>query len=139
MNQLIYDFSNKELSSFFKNKVSSFVPKKDNLQYVIDDTQFSSFTNLTKVGEVSFKDNNELLVFSCKYNGILSERTSRKRQFDVAKRILKEDFKDGAIFVFYDDTKKFRFSFVRKNYDKKGDERYSTWKRFTVNRQQRVD
>ncbi len=131
MQQLISDFSNKELSSFFKNKISSFVPKRDNLQYVIDETQFSSFADLTKVGEVSFQDSNELLVFSCKYNGILSERTSRKRQFDVAKKVLKEDFKDGAIFVFYDDAKKFRFSFVRKNYGKKGDERYSTWKRFT--------
>src|SRR5690606_25564 len=68
--------------------------------------------------------------FSCKYSSELTSRSSKKQQFDIAKRILKEDFKDGAIFIFYDDAGNFRFSFIRKNYGSETS-KYSNWKRFT--------
>lgn len=61
----------------------------------------------------------------------MSERSSKKKQFEIAKLVLKEDFKDGAIFVFYDALGKFRFSFIRRNWDKKAENKYSSWKRFT--------
>lgn len=131
MEQLIYNFSPKSLSGFFKSQISSFVPQNEEIHDSLKDGDKSSFSYLTKHGETLLKDKNELLVFSCKYNGALSDRSSRRKQFEIAKKVLKEDFKDGAIFVFYDDSNKFRFSFIRKNWGEKGDKRYSSWNRYT--------
>ena len=130
MDKLIQGFSIKSLLDFFKNN-ANLKPQQENLTYIIGDKDFPNFSELTRIGNVEFKNSDELIVFSCKYNGILSERSSKKKQFEIAKLVLKEDFKDGAIFVFYDDAGKFRFSFIRRNWDGKADKKYSSWKRFT--------
>ncbi|MDK7375827.1 Eco57I restriction-modification methylase domain-containing protein, partial [Weeksella virosa] len=131
MDKLIQTFSIKILADFFKKAISSFKNEEEDLDYIIEDKNFEQFSELTRIGNVEFKNSDELIVFACKYNGILSERSSKKKQFEIAKLVLKEDFKDGAIFVFYDDTGKFRFSFIRRNWDGKADKKYSSWKRFT--------
>ncbi|MGC4128621.1 MAG: Eco57I restriction-modification methylase domain-containing protein [Bergeyella sp.] len=131
MNQLIQSFSIKALADFFKNAISAFKTETEDLDYIIEDKDFPNFSELTRIGNVEFKNSDELIVFSCKYNGQLSERSSKKKQFEIAKLVLKEDFKDGAIFVFYDDAGKFRFSFIRRNWEGKADKKYSSWKRFT--------
>ena len=131
MDKLIQNFSIKTVADFFKNAISSFKNEEEDLTYIIEDKDFIDFSELTRIGNVEFKNSDELIVFACKYNGILSERSSKKKQFEIAKLVLKEDFKDGAIFVFYDDAGKFRFSFIRRNWDGKADKKYSPWKRFT--------
>lgn len=131
MDKLIQTFSIKTLADFFKKAISSFKVEIEDIDHYLEDKDFSQFSELARIGNVSFKNSDELIVFACKYNGILSERSSKKKQFEIAKLVLKEDFKDGAIFVFYDDTGKFRFSFIRRNWDGKADKKYSSWKRFT--------
>ncbi|WP_447637726.1 Eco57I restriction-modification methylase domain-containing protein [Flavobacterium microcysteis] len=131
MDKLIQTFSIKTLADFFKKAISSFKIETEDINHYIEDKDFSQFSELARIGNVSFKNSDELIVFACKYNGILSERSSKKKQFEIAKLVLKEDFKDGAIFVFYDDLGKFRFSFIRRNWDGKADKKYSPWKRFT--------
>ncbi|MGJ1263097.1 Eco57I restriction-modification methylase domain-containing protein, partial [Sphingobacterium spiritivorum] len=131
MDKLIQTFSIKTLADFFKKAISSFKIETEDINHYIEDKDFSQFSELTRIGNVEFTNSDELIVFACKYNGILSERSSKKKQFEIAKLVLKEDFKDGAIFVFYDDLGKFRFSFIRRNWDGKADKKYSPWKRFT--------
>ena len=130
MDKLIQNFSIKSVADFFKNKISSFSPNSENLDYILKDADFAHFSVLQKIGEVEFNNSDELIVFTCKFQGVLSERSSKKRQFEIAKKILKEDFKDGAIFIFYDDNDCFRFSFIRKNYGNK-DQKFTNWKRYT--------
>lgn len=130
MDKLIQNFSIKSITDFFKNKISSFSPNSENLDYILKDADFAHFSDLQKIGEVEFNNSDELIVFTCKFQGVLSERSSKKRQFEIAKKILKEDFKDGAIFIFYDDNDCFRFSFIRKNYGNK-DQKFTNWKRYT--------
>ena len=130
MDKLIQNFSIKSVADFFKNKISSFSPNSENLDYILKDADFAHFSDLQKIGEVEFNNSDELIVFTCKFQGVLSERSSKKRQFEIAKKTLKEDFKDGAIFIFYDDNDCFRFSFIRKNYGNK-DQKFSNWKRYT--------
>ncbi|ESU19178.1 Type I restriction-modification system methyltransferase subunit [Flavobacterium cauense R2A-7] len=130
MDKLIQNFSIKSISDFFKSKISSFQPISENLDYIIDDKQFDKFSALQKIGEVEFKNAEDLLVFACKFNGELSERASKKQQFEIAKKVLKEDFKDGSIFVFHDSKGCFRFSFIRRNYGNK-EQKFSNWKRYT--------
>ena len=130
MDKLIQKFSIKSVADFFKSKISSFSPNRENLDYILKDTDFTHFSDLQKIGEVEFNNSDELIVFTCSYTGELSELSSKKKQFEIAKKVLKEDFKDGAIFIFYDDNGYFRFSFIRKNYGNK-DQKFSSWKRFT--------
>ena len=128
MDKLIQNFSIKSVTDFFKSKIAAFSPNSENLDYIIEGNDFINFSNLQKVGEVAFNNSDELIVFTCKFNGLLSERSSKKRQFEIAKKVLKEDFKDGAIFIFYDENNCFRFSFIRKNYGNK-EQKFTNWKR----------
>jgi adenine-specific DNA-methyltransferase len=130
MDKLIQNFSVKSVADFFKTKISSFSPNSENLDYILNDTDFAHFSCLQKIGEVAFNNSDELIVFACKFQGVLSERSSKKRQFEIAKKVLKEDFKDGAIFIFYDENDCFRFSFIRKNYGNK-EQKFTNWKRYT--------
>lgn len=130
MDKLIQNFSIKSITDFFATKISSFSPNSENLDHILKDADFAHFSDLQKIGEVEFNNSDELIVFTCKFQGVLSERSSKKRQFEIAKKVLKEDFKDGAIFIFYDDNDCFRFSFIRKNYGNK-DQKFSNWKRYT--------
>lgn len=127
---IIQDISNNALQTYFSRTISSFRPEEESFDYVIKEEKFKAFSELIKLGEVEYENTDELLVFTCKYEGELSERSSKKKQFDIAKKVLKEDFKDGAIFVFYDDSGKFRFSFIRKNYGDQ-DQKFTPWRRYT--------
>jgi hypothetical protein len=131
MEKLISNFTEKNLVDFFKSQISAFKNESEEFDFILKDKNFNEFENLNKIGSVEFGNTDELIVFSCKYQGQLTERSSKKKQFEIAKLVLKEDFKDGAIFVFYDELGKFRFSFIRRNWDQKGDKKYSAWKRFT--------
>lgn len=130
MNQLIEHFSIKAVSDFFFSKINSFQKINQTIDTVLNHTDFANFSDLQKLGEATFNDASDLIVFTCKFQGVLSERSSKKRQFEIAKKVLKEDFKDGAIFIFYDDNDCFRFSFIRKNYGNK-DQKFTNWKRYT--------
>jgi hypothetical protein len=130
IDKLISNVSNHIINDFFRKKISAYRSEEEDLEHLLGDQESEVFSNLMKLGEAEYLNSDELLVFSCKYIGELSERNSKKRQFEIAKKVLKEDFKDGAVFVFYDDQGKFRFSFIRKNYGDQ-DHKYTPWRRFT--------
>jgi hypothetical protein len=86
-----------------------------------------SVSDIKEIGYIRLKQNSDLVVFAIKIDN-LTERTSKKRQFDIAKRLLGQKF--YGLFVFYDDNKNFRLSFVFKTtYGTKA--KYSHYKRFT--------
>ncbi|MFY7665019.1 Eco57I restriction-modification methylase domain-containing protein [Flavobacterium sp.] len=126
----IQNFSVQLVGDFFFDKISSFRKISEDLNYILTENDFQRFSELIKIGEATFSDASDLLVFTCKYQGILSERSSKKIQFDIAKKVLSADFKDGAIFIFYDENGCFRFSFIRRNYGNKN-QKFSSWKRYT--------
>ena len=125
---LIQNFSNQALRDFFKRKIPQFSPDEESFDHVIE--EYGQFSQLAKLGAAEYENTDELLVFSCKYEGELTQRSSKKKQFEIAKKVLKEDFKDGAVFVFYDEAGKFRFSFIRKHYGDQ-DEKFTPWRRYT--------
>lgn len=126
---LISSISNQNIRFFFENKITSFKPEKEIFTNTVKED--APYSDPVKIGHAELFNHEELLVFSCEYNGELTERSAKKRQFEIAKKVLKEDFKDGAIFIFYDAQGNFRFSFIRRNYGHTGDKKYSTWKRYT--------
>lgn len=128
INTLISNISNQNISLFFENKISSFKPDKDVFTNTVNEE--TPYSDPIKIGHAELKNHEELLVFTCEYNKELTARSAKKQQFEIAKRVLKEDFKDGAIFIFYDAQGSFRFSFIRRNYGDKT-AKYSNWKRYT--------
>ncbi len=128
INTLINNISNQNISFFFENKITSFKPEKDVFINTVNEE--SPYSDPIKIGFAALKNHEELLVFTCEYNKELTARSAKKQQFEIAKKVLKEDFKDGAIFIFYDAQGNFRFSFIRRNYGNKT-AKYSNWKRFT--------
>ena len=128
--QLIENISETEINSFFRRNINGYRIEKDELDYIIPDKGYEDFSEWNKLGEWTYENTDELLVFACKYDGELKARSSKKKQYDLAKKVLKEDFKDGAIFIFYDETGKFRFSFIRRNYDDES-AKFTPFKRYT--------
>lgn len=127
---LIPNISRDNITSFLRRKVSAFRPDLERLDDQITNLDGNKFRELYKLGEAEYGNSDELLVFSCKYFGELTARSSKKLQFDIAKQILKHEFKDAALFIFYDESGRFRFSFIRSNYV--GTKRdFSNWKRYT--------
>ena len=115
MDKLIPSFSVENAISFFKKNIRSFKTESEDFSHILKSDDLEKFSLVKKIGEASLDGSGDLLVFTAKFNGDLSERTSKKIQFEIAKKILKNDFKDGAIFIFYDKTGNFRFSFIRRN------------------------
>ncbi|RMG73893.1 MAG: hypothetical protein D6722_03110 [Bacteroidetes bacterium] len=130
LDQLINSFSPETLQAFLQREVTNFRPLPEDLTDLLHEREKGKFSQLSKLGEAEYEDVEELLVFTCHFSGELSERAAKKHQFELAKRVLKEEFKDGAIFVFYDGQGAFRFSFIRKYFGQK-DRKYSNWKRYT--------
>jgi len=84
---------------------------------------------ITYLGHIKLEDREaDLVVFAVKVKN-LTERTSKKKQFDIAKELLNKENKYYGLFLFYSD-RSFRLSFVFKNtYGTKA--QYSYYKRFT--------
>ena len=118
INSLITEFSVEQLKLFFRRKIKKFKSIPENYEYLFEDREeiTDNFTNIIKIGDADLMNNDDLLVITAKTNKQLTNRTGKKRQYEIAKKILKEKNKDAAFFVFYDEADNFRFSFIRANF-----------------------
>ena len=129
IDKLIAYFSLDNLTAFFRNKISSFYSDKEDLRFLFDESKFEKYSTIEKIGEATI-DSDELIIICSKTTDPITERTGKKRQYDIAKKVLKQEVKDAAFFIFYDDKGNFRFSFVRANY--LGNRRdFTDFKRYT--------
>lgn len=98
--------------------------------YEFEDEKFSEINEILKV---TLKDSNVLKAYAIRVEGELSERSSKKRQFELAKRILRtidNVVTQAGLFTFYDENGNFRFSLVYKVYQP-GKTTFSHFKRYT--------
>ncbi|MDD4438989.1 MAG: TaqI-like C-terminal specificity domain-containing protein [Tissierellia bacterium] len=129
IDNLIADFSVDNLIAFFRSKISSFNVESEDLSYMFDESKFEKYISIDKIGEATI-DSDELIIICSKILEPITETTGKKRQYDIAKKVLKQEVKDAAFFIFYDDEGNFRFSFVRANY--LGNRRdFTDFKRYT--------
>ncbi|HRQ70796.1 MAG TPA: Eco57I restriction-modification methylase domain-containing protein [bacterium] len=124
--ELIQDFSNDKLVSFFRGKTENFERKRE----VLDEFTDERFSEVTQLGTIKFSDISKIIVVSTRVKTGLTERACRKAQFEKAKKILSGSFLDGGIFVFHDSEGRFRFSLVVANYSGNKKE-LSHFRRFT--------
>ncbi len=132
--ELAENFSVEILEEVFKHKFkdSSFKVIKERLYDYEDESEDNKvFEEVQELYEVELRDNNFLKVYVIKTGGELSERSSKRRQFDLAKRILSSEVGlDAGLFAFYDDNGNFRLSLVYKIY-RVGKTEFSHYKRYT--------
>lgn len=127
MDQLITNFSVKAATDFFFKKFDTFKEDHEDYSDLLKDDRFS---RLEKIGEATLADKADMVMFTCKSESDLTERSSKKAQYEIAKRVMKQERMDSAIAIFYDDKGNFRFSLVRQNFGD-ADQKFSTWKRYT--------
>ncbi|WP_051179083.1 Eco57I restriction-modification methylase domain-containing protein [Thermodesulfovibrio thiophilus] len=132
--QSIIDLPNNEAGKFDIEKfIKFFRAKNDKLRYPdeilgYEDVE-NNFSEGRKLAEGNL-DDGELIVCSFLVNKELTERSGKKAQYTLGKKILKEQQADAGIFIFYDSQGNFRFSLIYTNYlGKRRD--WSNFKRFT--------
>ncbi len=126
LENLINDFSLEHLERFMRDRSAKFTPRKEALAGYDDELCKSG----VKTGEISFSEVEKLIVCAFECNNSLSERSGKKIQYDMAKKVLRDQSVGSGIFVFFDGEGNFRFSLIFANY--KGTKLdWSTFKRFT--------
>ncbi len=124
LQDIIEDFQPDKFLNFFREKNRNFRPRREELKEYDDEF----FISGEKIGDIEFDTANMLFAcFKCKDD--LTERSSKKLQYEKARKVLKGLSYDSGIFVFYDKSGNFRFSLIYTNYSGKRD--WSNYKRFT--------
>ena len=129
LTNLINHYSNKNLIAFLRDKLPSFKPDDENLDHLFQEEVFDKYESIEKIGEATI-NKDDVIIIASETTEPLTERTGKKNQYEIAKKILKHEVKDAALFVFYDSEGNFRFSFVKANY--LGTKReFTEYKRYT--------
>lgn len=115
-----------KLVLFFRKLSSKFTPSDEDFSEWGDE----NFNKICNLGRIKFSEVETLSLFSLKSTYGLAEKSSKKRQFDKAKKILKDCMEDAGIFVFYDESGNFRMSLIFQEYSGTKTE-FSNYKRFT--------
>ncbi|MBU4269124.1 MAG: N-6 DNA methylase [Acidobacteria bacterium] len=122
---IIDNFDLQRWKRFFSEKNSKFRPSEESFDYYNTD----NFSAGLKLGELAL-DDGTLLFCAFEAKQELSERSGKKAQYELGKKILKETQTDAGIFIYYNQADSFRFSLIYANYlGKKRD--WSAFRRFT--------
>lgn len=125
LQKLTADFDLHKFQRFFSEKNRKFKESHESLDVLAD----NMFAKGQKLGMLSF-DDGCLMVFAIEAKKELSERSGKKAQYELGKKILKSTQMDAGIFIFYNQAGSFRFSLIYANYlGKKRD--WSVFRRFT--------
>ncbi len=130
LNDLITNFSVNKLKQFFMQKINSFKPNKEDYGYLFENAVTENYKDMVKIGEAELLSSDDLLITAAETLSPLTDRTGKKKQYEIAKKILKEENRDAAFFIFYDAAGNFRFSFIKANFiDAKRN--FTSFKRYT--------
>jgi len=126
--KLVESFSSQQLTIFLRQKAPSFRAISENLaNYLnLDD----AFDQAVKIGVIELPHSQTVLVGTVHISEELTARSSKRKQYELVKRILKDSNHNAAIFAFYDHVGRFRLSLVTVSYH--GTRRqFSTFRRYT--------
>ena len=129
LEQLANGFEREKLIDYYTHASSKFRPQNTDVSEFLpkDDTRFEA---ITRIGEIEYDNATRLGFFVCPLNKGLTEKTSKKIQYEIGKKILKANFYDAGIFVFYGANKNFRLSLIAASY--LGPKReFTTFRRYT--------
>ncbi|NLY38918.1 MAG: hypothetical protein GX044_06415 [Firmicutes bacterium] len=125
---LCKSFTGEYLASLLRRVAPNFRPGQASLDHLLRDGE--EFDRAEQLGAIELPDAQTVIAATIGVSGELTARSSKRKQFDLAKRILKCGNHDGGIFAFYDHTGRFRLSLVAITYH--GMQRqFSTFRRYT--------
>ncbi|MBV6421195.1 MAG: hypothetical protein DAHOPDDO_02469 [Ignavibacteriaceae bacterium] len=125
---LIQNFSTENLIQLFRNKSNKFRLINEN------ENQYNNefFSNVLRFGEIKLNNDEELIIYTFNTTKELTERSGKKAQYVLAKKILKQEHRYSAgFFIFYDTNNNFRLSLVYDTPLPNGKREWSNFKRFT--------
>ncbi len=126
LKDIINNFSPDKFITFFRVKNNKLRFPNEEIDYIETD---DNFTQGRKLAEGKLEDG-DLIICSFLVKKELTERSGKKAQYELGKKILKGQQADAAIFIFYDTQGNFRFSLIYTNYlGRRRD--WSNFRRFT--------
>lgn len=130
LKQIFQNFESDVIIDFFRTiGVSRLNPLKR--KYSIQ-TDVSFFDTPYLLGSIRLENEDELAIFTVRVVKSLTERSSKKAQYELAKKILKaENRYPAGIFIFHDEKNDFRFSLVYDIPQATGKRDWSNFRRYT--------
>lgn len=124
---LINNYNDDNLEYFLREKSDILEFTSEELSF--DKEKFTNYDNAKLLAKSDLPDGT-FIVCTLRVTKDLTERSSKKEQYELAKNILKSSYYDAGIFVFYDHNGNFRFSLIYAEYQ--GNKRtWNNFKRFT--------
>jgi len=124
---LIQNYSDEALWKFINDRNRSLTRAFEPLWELQDEAH----PEVHKLGEIEFSVSERLLVCSVAVAHSLNERSGKKAQYDLAKKILSRNNNDfDGIFVFHDPEGNFRFSLIYRDFIGNR-QKLSNYRRFT--------
>lgn len=129
LQNLIEHFSSENLIRLFRDKTGKF-------REITERHGFHGFheffSNGAPLGEIKLENNDEIVIYTFQTNNELTERSGKKAQYELAKKILKKEQRYSAgFFIFYDNNGNFRFSLIYDVPLSNGKREWSNFRRFT--------
>jgi len=126
--KLIESFSPQQLTTFLRQNAPSFRPISENLANYLNGDD--AFDQAVKIGVIELPHSQTVLVGAVHVSDELTGRSSKRKQYELVKRILRYSNHNASIFAFYDKAGRFRLSLVTVSYH--GTHRqFSTFRRYT--------
>lgn len=117
LESLTKNFSTDGLVEFLRKASGKFKPEKEDLRHYLDDGNF--VRSLHKLGKIEIEGGQRLIVLVGALNEELTSHSGKVKQYEIAKRVLKQEKWDAGIFVFHDNKSNFRFSWIMSIYGAK--------------------
>ncbi len=129
LEQIIEDFNKDALIQFYKLSSDKFRAESEDFSDNLP-KEDKRFENIEQIGRIEHeKKAQSIAFFVSSVSGEISERDSKKKQYDIGKKILRDNYLDAGIFVFYGKNN-FRLSLIAASYS--GPKRkFTTFKRYT--------
>ena len=128
LEKLIERVSKDRILTFLRDKIPSLTTEEEDLRGYVKEGISEKYISIQNIGTAKI-GTDDIIVITAELEDIPTERSEKKQQYEIAKRILKKDHSDAALFVFYQGNC-FRFSFIQASY--LGSKReFSTFRRYT--------
>ena len=125
---LIQGFSHEQLANFLRLKAPSFRPGRISLNDFLK--QDDAFDRAEQIGLIGLPKAQTVIVGVVRAKDEITARSSKRKQYELAKRILKAGNHNAGLFAFYDSAGRFRLSLVTVTYHGTHRE-FSTFRRYT--------
>jgi len=127
---LIKSISKEQIKQFFIQACDDFRVEVQNESHLLNEAYQENFSDINSIGFIDLGFTDRVIICAAKLPIALTETTSKRKQYEVARQLIRQKGALAGIFVFYDDKGRFRFSFVRR-YSTGTRSQFTTFKRYS--------